>query len=78
MILPRKVVDENVYDLAIERLTYAYEIFDSIHVSFSGGKDSTVCLNLAYEVAKKLGRLPLHVHFFDEEAIPFETERYVR
>src|SRR4029077_1934875 len=33
---------------------------------------------LALEVARELGRLPLRVYFFDEEAIPLQTEAYAR
>jgi predicted phosphoadenosine phosphosulfate sulfurtransferase len=46
-------------------------------VSFSGGKDSTAVLNTALVVAKELGRLPLDVVFFDEEAIHPPTIEYV-
>jgi predicted phosphoadenosine phosphosulfate sulfurtransferase len=52
-------------------------LFDTVAVSFSGGKDSTVCLNLALEGARSRGK-SLLVFFFDEEAIPYETEHYVR
>ena len=45
-------------------------------MSFSGGKDSTVCLNLALQVARERGRLPLDVVFFDEEAIAPPTVDY--
>jgi len=45
---------------------------------FSGGKDSTACLMLTLEVAARRGRLPLDVVFMDEEAIPLQTEEYVR
>ncbi len=36
----------NVYDATNERLRYLFEEFDNIFVSFSGGKDSGVLLNL--------------------------------
>jgi predicted phosphoadenosine phosphosulfate sulfurtransferase len=71
-------VDKNVYEMAQERISRAFDLFDTVIVSFSGGKDSTVCLNLALEEARKRGRLPLKVMHFDEEAIPYETEDYVR
>ncbi len=77
-IRKKRLVHESVYDLALERLRVAYDIFDTVVVSFSGGKDSTVCLNLTIEVARDLGKLPLHVFHYDEEAIPFETAHYVR
>ena len=74
----KKDIDENVYDLAIKRINRTYDIFDNVVVMFSGGKDSTVCLNLALQVAKERKKLPLDVFFFDEEAIPYETIDYVK
>ena len=74
----KKDIDENVYDLAIKRINRTYDIFDNVVVMFSGGKDSTVCLNLTLEIAKERNKLPLHVFFFDEEAIPYETIDYVK
>jgi len=76
--LKKQVVSESVYELAIERLNNVYDRFDHIAVLFSGGKDSTVCLQLALEVARARNRLPLDVVMCDEEAIPFQTEDYVR
>lgn len=81
--LRKKVdLDEDVYTLAVKRMQHVYERFDHVWVSFSGGKDSTAVLNVALEVARsdpKYARhLPLRVVFFDEEAIPYETEQYVR
>ena len=70
-------VDQSVLELARERLRFVFERFDFITVGFSGGKDSTCCLNLAIEVAQDTKRLPLHVYTFDEEAIPPETVEYM-
>jgi predicted phosphoadenosine phosphosulfate sulfurtransferase len=45
-ILKKQVVEDvNVYDAALERFRYLFDNFDKVVVSFSGGKDSTVCLN---------------------------------
>lgn len=68
----------NVWEAALDRTRSAFKQFDHIVVAFSGGKDSTVVLNLALIVAEELGMLPIHVMHYDEEAIPFETEDYVR
>lgn len=76
--LPKQYIDQSVYELSLERIRYIYNLFDSVAVSFSGGKDSTVTLNLAIQVATELGRLPVYTFFFDEEAIPYEVEDYVR
>ena len=59
---------ENVYDAALKRIRYLFEEFPNIIVAFSGGKDSTVCLNLALMVAREKKRLPLKVMFIDQEA----------
>lgn len=68
----------NVYEAALDRTRSAFKQFDTVCVMFSGGKDSTCVLNIALQVAEELERLPLHVVFFDEEAIPYQTEDYCR
>jgi predicted phosphoadenosine phosphosulfate sulfurtransferase len=68
----------NVLDAARLRMETIYQQFDEVVVSFSGGKDSTAVLNLAIEAARKYNRLPVRAIFFDEEAIAWETEDYVR
>jgi predicted phosphoadenosine phosphosulfate sulfurtransferase len=77
-MLRKQVVDRTVLELAYERIHRAYDLFDTVDVSFSGGKDSTACLNLTLQVARERGRLPLRVFFHDEECIPLQTEQYVR
>lgn len=77
-IYKKAFVEENVYDAALARFRLLYDRFDKVVVSFSGGKDSTVCLNLALQVAKEKNRLPLDVYFWDEEAIQPETIDYVK
>ena len=74
----KKEIEADVLALARERISTAFERFDTVAVSFSGGKDSTACLNLTLEEAKKRGIKNVPVFFFDEEAIPYETEDYVR
>lgn len=60
---------ENVYDAAIDRIKIAFDEFDNILVSFSGGKDSGIMLNLAYDYAKNTNQLDkLAVYFLDYEA----------
>lgn len=76
-ILKKHEVAENVYDLAVSRIRRAYDLHDHVAVSFSGGKDSTVVLNLALQVAEERSALPLDVFFWDEEVIAPETEQYV-
>ncbi len=81
-MLPRKTVDADVYTLACERTAYLFDNFDHVLIWFSGGKDSTAVLQVALDVAHSDPRferhLPLRVLHQDEEAIPYETEEYVR
>ena len=58
----------NVYEEAINRIEFLFDEFEEVIVGFSGGKDSTVTLHLALEVAEKRNRLPLKVLFIDQEA----------
>ena len=44
---------QNVYDLAQERLHVIFQNFDNIYISFSGGKDSGVLLNLCIDYIRK-------------------------
>lgn len=57
----------NVYDAALQRLNFVFDAFPRVCVSFSGGKDSTVLLHLAHQVAQTRGRT-LDVLFIDWEA----------
>lgn len=45
--------DKDVYQAAIERLDFMFENFSRIYLSFSGGKDSGVMLNLTLDYMKK-------------------------
>lgn len=68
----------NVFDAALERFRWMFSEFPIVVVSVSGGKDSTVILNLALRVAEELGRLPLKVMFIDQEAEWQTVIDYVR
>jgi predicted phosphoadenosine phosphosulfate sulfurtransferase len=63
---------------ARQRAEFAFDHYDLVSVQFSGGKDSTCVLQVALEVARERGALPLNVQFLDEEGISYETEEYVR
>ena len=57
----KKYLEKNVYEALQDRLKFIFDNFDNIYVSFSGGKDSGVLLNmvLSYKrrnkIAKKIG-----------------------
>ena len=44
---------KNVYELTQERLRVIFNEFDNIYVSFSGGKDSGVLLNLCIDYIRR-------------------------
>lgn len=67
----------DVLTAAKERIKSQLADFPDYYVSFSGGKDSGVLLQLVVEAASELGLLPAKVVFSDLEAIFVETERYV-
>lgn len=58
---------ENVYEASKARLRVVFENFNKVCVAFSGGKDSTVLLHLAVEVAREMGRLPVDAMLLDLE-----------
>ena len=58
---------DNVYDTAKKRISFIFDEFEKVCVSFSGGKDSTVVLHLAIEEARKRGR-KVYATFIDLEA----------
>jgi len=47
--------NKNVYDAAIERIDFIFKNFERIYLSFSGGKDSGVMLNLTLKYMRDNG-----------------------
>lgn len=76
-VFKKRMVQADVLTLARERIRKIFDMSDEVAVSFSGGKDSTVVLHLTHEEAVRRKRLPLKVLFWDEEAIPTDTETYM-
>lgn len=60
--------EKTVWEASLDRIRWLFDEFPNIVVSTSGGKDSTVVLELALIVAREKGRLPLKVFFLDQEA----------
>lgn len=76
--MKREYMEENVYDAFLRRMKLIFEEFDHIFISFSGGKDSGLLLNLVldyrnrYFPEKKLG-----VYHQDFEAQYTVTSEYI-
>ena len=55
----------NVYEASVERIDFIFKNFDKIYLSFSGGKDSGVMLNMVldymrkHKIEKKIGLMTL-------------------
>jgi predicted phosphoadenosine phosphosulfate sulfurtransferase len=58
---------ENVLDAANKRISFLFDNYDNVSLSFSGGKDSTVLFHLLNEEAKKRDRKFI-LYFQDQEA----------
>lgn len=65
--MAKKYLEINVLDAAFERLEIIFKNFDNIYFSVSGGKDSSVMIQLANIVAKKLNK-KFDIMFIDLEA----------
>lgn len=60
---------KNVYDASIERLDFIFANFERIYLSFSGGKDSGVMLNLVLQYMKERGiKRKIGIQILDNEA----------
>ena len=57
----------NVVEAAKKRITALYQEDREIVIGFSGGKDSTIVLELTVQIATTLKRLPVKVYFLDQE-----------
>lgn len=69
---------KNVYELTQERLAVLFKEFDNIYVSFSGGKDSGVLLNLCIDYIRRHQlNIKLGVFFMDYEVQYDHTIEFV-
>lgn len=65
--MPKVYLEKDVYTATQERLEYIFENFDNYLVSISGGKDSSLMLQLAARKAKEIGK-KISVLYVDFEA----------
>ena len=74
----REYLEQDVYEALQERLRFIFEEFDNVYISFSGGKDSGLLLNLVLDFRKKYypGR-KLGVFHQDFEAQYTVTTEYI-
>ncbi|MDH6304181.1 putative phosphoadenosine phosphosulfate sulfurtransferase [Parabacteroides sp. PF5-5] len=69
---------KNVYELAMRRLEITFNEFDNIYISFSGGKDSGIMLNLCVDYMRKNGiTKKIGVFCMDYEVQYNETIQYI-
>ncbi len=73
---PRLSLGTDVLANSLTRLVTAYEGGHRQVVSFSGGKDSTVCLHLTLMAAEETGNLPVDVVMRDDEIMLPGTFEY--
>jgi predicted phosphoadenosine phosphosulfate sulfurtransferase len=66
-VTQKQYSDIDVHQAAKARIRMVFAHFEQVCVAFSGGKDSTVLLHLALEVAAEMGRGPVHALFIDLE-----------
>lgn len=65
--MSKKYLEKNVLEATRDRLQIIFENFENVYFSFSGGKDSSVMVQLANMVAKQMNR-KFDLLFIDLEA----------
>ena len=76
--MSKTYLSTDVYTAARQRMARVFDDFQHVYFSFSAGKDSGVMVNLALEVAREKGRLPIDVLILDLEAQYQQTADYIR
>ena len=78
----KKYKKEDVYEAFQQRMVYISKYFDHIIVSFSGGKDSGLMLELVYQFYKKQSLeakgIKVSVFYLDYEGNYQETKNYIQ
>lgn len=54
--MPKKMLGIDVYSAAVDRISWTFDNFETIIVSFSGGKDSTAMTHMVMDEAIKRGK----------------------
>lgn len=76
--MKREYLEQDVYQALQERLRFLFEEFENIYLSFSGGKDSGLLLNLVLDFQKKYyPERKIGVFHQDFEAQYTKTSEYV-
>lgn len=73
----KKYIDKSVYVASVERISEAFDLFEKLYVSFSGGKDSTVLLHMVASEAIRRGR-KIGVLVIDLEAQYSDTIEHIK
>lgn len=74
--MPKIYTEQNVLDAALERLRFIFQEFENVYFSVSGGKDSSVMVQLAERVAAELNR-SYDVLYIDFEAQYARTIQHI-
>ena len=78
MKISKVLTGQDVFEAAEARCDFIVSEFERPCVSFSGGKDSTVILELMIRAARRAGTLPMDVLFVDQESEWNEVVEYMR
>lgn len=76
-MLKQIYINKNVLEATKKRIEFLFDNYDNIHVSISGGKDSTVLAHLMLLEANKRGR-KIGLFFLDEEVVYDSTVQQIR
>jgi predicted phosphoadenosine phosphosulfate sulfurtransferase len=56
MSILKQELNSNVYEESVSRITKVFNEFESVYLSFSGGKDSTTMFHITADVARKMNK----------------------